>query len=86
MSCINKKSVFWKRVGTETVLLNVDTGFYYTLAEVGGRIWEMLVVDCNEEQIATAIAQEYGVKEQRVSQDLQDLIKELKKEKILSVT
>ena len=84
MSRVDKKNVFWKKVGDETVVLNIDTGFYYTLGDVGGRMWEMLTADENEELIVSKIASLYGVPKKRVAQDLEELIQDLKKERLLS--
>jgi hypothetical protein len=42
-----------------TVLLDVNGGLYYTLNEVGGRIWEMIGEDASVSEISQRLAEEF---------------------------
>ena len=67
-------------VGDEAILIDLNTGSYYSLNDTGVMFWELLdgqrtIADC-----AQAIAKEYEVDEQMVQADLLELAAEFKRE------
>ena len=64
--------------GGRTVLLDVERGRYYTLDEVGGRIWGMLGEGAALAAIVDALRREYDVEESRVEADVAGLFTQLR--------
>lgn len=85
MYLIDKRNVFWKKVDDETVILNIETGFYYSLEKIGSRILEMLAAGKDEQEIVIKITEEYGISKEQASKDLKDLIKQFSSEKLISI-
>ena len=69
----------------EAVILNTETGRYYGLDEVGTRIWTLLAEHGRVEPVYRALLEEYEVAEERLQQDLLDLIDKLASEGLLHV-
>lgn len=85
MYSIDKDKVFWRKVEGETVVLNIDTGFYYTLDEVGSVIWDMILSSQDLDRIATKIANEYDIDDITAKRDMQAFLKNLKKEDLIEI-
>lgn len=83
MPTIDKKRVFWRENDEEVVLLNVESGDYYSLNPLGAFIWKLIVEGLDESQIVNRIVTEYDVEPTQASKDLAELIKEFRKEKFL---
>ncbi len=80
---INKDKIFWRKVEDETVILNIDRGFYYTLDEIGTLIWEMIAASKDEEAIAQDIADSYDVDERSLEKDITSFLKNITKEGLI---
>ncbi|OGS22106.1 MAG: hypothetical protein A3J83_03800 [Elusimicrobia bacterium RIFOXYA2_FULL_40_6] len=78
------EEIIWRKTDEEIVLLNKTSGWYYSLDKIGSEIWLMLNQNKSLEKIAASIAKKYGITQQKALKDTNDLIKNLKKEKILS--
>lgn len=63
--------------GAQTVLLDVDRGRYYTLNEVGGRIWSLVCEGTSFAEIVDRVCAEYDVSRERGEQDADTLLREL---------
>lgn len=59
------------------VALNLQTGQYYSLNEVGTRMWELLQEEGSEDAAVSAIVEEYDVDPEQAAQDLNRLLQEL---------
>jgi hypothetical protein len=69
--------VQWRRVGTETVLLNLDTMLYYHLDEVGAFVWERLAAGEPLDRIADSVAESFAVDAETARRDLDPLVESL---------
>ncbi len=72
-------------VGEEAILINLNTGSYYSLNDTGTRFWQLLdgqrtIADC-----AQLIAGEYEVEAAEVQTDLLELAAEFKAEGLIIV-
>ena len=56
-----KEDVVARSMGDETVLLDLDSGTYFTLNAVGGVIWRQLEKGGGLEESAVAVVDEYEV-------------------------
>lgn len=71
------KDVLFHELGGEAVLLNLETGKYYGLDEVGTRMWMLVVEHGCLEPAYQALLQEYDVEPERLAQDLVQLVDQL---------
>ena len=61
----------------ESVILNLNTGMYFGLNEVGASIWALLQQPITVDEICAAISQEYEVDTQQCEQETISLLQEL---------
>jgi len=69
----------------EAVILNLATGMYYGLDEVGARVWSLLQQPCAVGALRDAILAEYDVEPERCEQDLLALLADLESAKLVEV-
>jgi hypothetical protein len=69
----------------EAVILNLATGMYYGLDEVGARIWGLLQQPCAVAALRDTIVSEYDVEPERCEQDLLELLADLEAARLVSV-
>jgi hypothetical protein len=74
-----------QKVGEEAILINLNTGSYYSLNDTGTMFWELIdgqrtIADC-----AQLIAQEYDAEAGEVEADLLELATEFKAEGLIVV-
>lgn len=80
---VDSNNVVWRFIEDETVILNIDKGFYYTLNEVSGVIWNMLASNKSEDNIISKIVNQYSVDKKTVRKDLKKIISYLKTENLI---
>jgi hypothetical protein len=71
------ESVFYADLEGETVLLDLDSGVYFGLDEVGTVIWNALVAGCSRDEIVSRLLEEFDVESDRVRADVSALISSL---------
>ena len=64
------ESVMARRVGEETVILDLASGTYFGLDPIGARIWQLMTEGRTLAQICDAIQTEYEVGRPAAEQDL----------------
>ncbi|MGH9892303.1 MAG: PqqD family protein [bacterium] len=69
--------VVFEILDREAVLLNLNTGVYFTLNEVGTRIWQLIEQRRNPSQIRQTLLEEYNVQREVIDADLNELLSEL---------
>jgi hypothetical protein len=79
------EDVLFRDLGGEAVLLSLKTGKYYGLDEVGTRMWSLLVEHGRVEPAYRALLDEYDVIEERLRQDLLNLINDLAAQQLLQI-
>ncbi len=72
--------------GTRTVLLDSKVGRYYTLDEVGGRVWSMTNAGHTADQIVDQLAEEYESDRSNIVTDVNRLLGDLRSTKLLEDT
>lgn len=72
-------------MGGEEVILNLTTGIYHGLNEVGTRIWALIEQPCSVARIHEALLAEYDIDSDTCLQDLQMLLADLAKAKLIEV-
>jgi pyrroloquinoline quinone biosynthesis protein D len=73
------------RSGESTVLLDPRNGGYFSLSDVGSRIWELCDGQHSIEDIASRIAEEFDAPLDTVLADTAELVTELETEGLLTV-
>jgi hypothetical protein len=77
--------VLFRDLEGEAVILSTESGKYYGLDEVGTRMWNLLSQHGQVEPVYQALLAEYDVAEDRLQQDLLDLVDKLAAEGLLQV-
>jgi len=67
----------------EGVLLHLQTGAYYSLNEVGSRVWELCNGKNSAEQIRSTVCAEYPSDPAVVRRDVEQFFARLLKEKLV---
>ncbi len=65
------------------MLLNVRSGEYYTLDELGGRIWDLCDGIHSAGEIASLLAADYDAPAATIESDVLELVAELRREAML---
>lgn len=79
------ENVTFEVVADEAILIDINTGTYFSLNEVGTEFWELLDGQQTIEQHATNIANKYEVETSMVVDDLLELAEEMAKDKLLII-
>jgi hypothetical protein len=70
-------------MGGEKVMLSIHNGKYYNLGEVGGRIWDLLVLPVTAQQIVHTLMIEYKVEQSECEQRVVSFLEHLFDEEII---
>ena len=79
------KDVLASEVEDELVLLNQETGKYFSLDATGTRMWELIVQNGQLEQVKQAMLAEYDVEPEQLEQDLLKLVDKLVANALLQI-
>ena len=77
--------VLFRELDGEGVLLDLETEQYYTLDEIGARMWQLLHECKRVELVIAPLLDEYDVDETTLRQDLAELIARLSKDGLIVV-
>ena len=77
------RSTMARRVDDETVILDVASGRYFALNDVGGFIWNYLEHDCSQEDLVDAVVEAYGIDQPQASADVGELLDQLRKRRLI---
>jgi len=79
------ESVTFEVVADEAILIDINTGTYFSLNEVGTEFWQMLDGEQTIEQHAQTIANKYEVETDIVVADLLELANEMARDDLLII-
>ena len=78
------EDVVAREVGGETVLLDLNSGQYFGLDAVGGRIWELLSdAPRNLSELCDQIESEFDAPRERIESDLVALATQLRDQELI---
>ena len=77
--------VIFRELDGEAVVLNLDTGIYFGLDEVGTRIWQLLVEHRTLGPVWQALTDEFDTTPERLQQDLLAFVEELRGKGLITV-
>jgi Coenzyme PQQ synthesis protein D (PqqD) len=78
-------SVLFRDLGGEAVVLDLESGCYYGLDEVGTRIWNLLGSHGDMGRIEAALLAEYDVDREQLAGDLTEFVRSLAEQGLLAV-
>jgi coenzyme PQQ biosynthesis protein PqqD len=78
------EQVIAQKASNDFLLLNMDDGNYYSLNEIGGRIWELCDGNRSVSQLVVAIAAEYDAPAEVLEKDVVELLEGLQNGKLIS--
>ena len=72
-------------IADEAVILNLDSGIYYGLNEVGARIWELIQQPQSFSELCSILLEEYDVSAEACERDLKKILLDLKTASLIEV-
>jgi coenzyme PQQ biosynthesis protein PqqD len=75
--------VIAQKASNDLLLFNMEDGNYYSLNEIGGRIWELCDGSNSVSQVVTALAAEYGASQEVLERDVAELLESLQSGKLI---
>ena len=78
-----QEQVIYQKASSAFLLLNMNDGNYYSLNEVGSRIWELCDGNHSIAQLVETLAAEYDVPEEVLAKDVLDLLEKLQIERLI---
>jgi hypothetical protein len=82
-SVIIPTSIMTRAVGSEVVLLNLETGTYFGLDPIGAEVWQMLSKGKSMAEIQAAMLTEFSVESATLEKDLAALIEQLREHQLI---
>lgn len=80
---INKPDVVSEEMGNEIVIINLETGYYYSLNETAALIWSLIAEKLSLQQIIDCIANNYSVGKETSTEDTKGFLVQLAKEALI---
>ena len=83
---IRSKNVAWKVLDCESVVLNLDSGIYFTLNTTGTAVWERIDGATSLEEIGRGLWEQFEITGEQAQRDLLELTQTLLDEGLVRVT
>ena len=80
---LNQPPVVGEVIDGEVMVINLDTGVYYSVTGAGAAVWPMLVGGATQREISDRVARHYGADAASVERDVDAFVKQLAEEAIL---
>ena len=80
---INKPSVVYEKFDDELVLINLDSGNYYSFEKVGADIWGFIQSGASENEIIEKISHRYAGSLLTIEDAVKKFLRELKEEGLI---
>lgn len=77
--------VVFRELDGEAVILNLETGLYFGLNEMGTRIWQLLDAHAEVRRVLDTLRDEFDVADDRLSADLLALVEQLRDKGLVHV-
>jgi hypothetical protein len=79
------QDVLWNKVEGDVVILNLESGIYFSMSGVGSRFWELIAEGASREDAVQRLTDEYKVDASRLESDLDALLRDLSSEGLVSI-
>lgn len=81
---LNSPPVVAEMIDGEATIVDLDTGTYYALNESGSFVWDRLLGGIEVRQVASAVADRYGIDSEQATGDVESLLAELTERQLLA--
>jgi hypothetical protein len=79
------QDVLWNKVEGDVVILNLESGIYFSLSGVGSRFWELIAEGASRKDAVQRLTAEYKVEAPQLESDLEALLRDLSTEGLVSI-
>ena len=84
MACtIDADRITWDEIDGETLIIDTESGYYFSLDGVGSVVWGMLAAGADEDAIVDRIVGEYAVDASTARADVHALVDTLQCEQLV---
>lgn len=80
-----KEEIIWRVVDDEALLLDTNSGYYFSMNDTATEIWCLLNEGKSIDDVAATISERYEIDSSSVKRDVEELIDNLNKEQIASL-
>jgi hypothetical protein len=80
---VDRRRVVHETIEGESIVINMDTGVYYSLEGTGSQIWRALAAGCAPDTIAGWLRNRYEGIPERIEAAVSTLVEELRREGLL---
>ena len=80
---INTPKVAHQTIDQETIIIDFESGAYYSINGVGSLVWESVAKGMSVKQIIDLITQRYSGQREIIEQEVKDFLEELRNETLL---
>jgi hypothetical protein len=80
---LNQPPIVGEVIDGEVMVINLDTGVYYSVTGAGAAVWPMLVGGATRREISDRVARHYGADAASVERDVDTFVTQLTDEAIL---
>jgi hypothetical protein len=80
---VNTPTVTHETIDGEAVIINLDSGNYYSLVDVGSFIWGLVEKGASANEVQDLVLQTYQANASDVDQGVQDLLVQLQQENLI---
>ncbi len=77
------ENIAWRNVNEEVVILNLKSGEYFTLNDVGQFVWLAVADQKNMEEIRQKVVDAFDVSPKKASEDIEEFISRMLDEGLL---
>ena len=77
------EQVIAQKASNDLLLFNIDDGNYYSLNEIGSRIWELCDGNHSVSQLVAVLAAEYDTTNEDLEKDVAELLETLQSGKLI---
>lgn len=77
--------VLYVEVDEQSVLMDINSGMYFALDEVGSKIWDYLKAELDYNSIIQSISNEYEIDSNVIAEDLDIFINNLKNSNLIII-
>jgi len=78
------EQIIAQKAANDVVLLNMEDGNYYSLNEIGSRVWELCDGNHSVSQLVATLAGEYDAPAQALERDVVELLEDFRKGKLIA--
>ena len=80
---VNTPTVTHETIDGEAVIINLDSGNYYSLIEVGSFIWGLVEKGASASEVQNSVLQTYQGNAQDIDRGVQELLAQLQQENLI---